>query len=404
MTRNHTYLGQWIRDAWGIFVNELRMIVRDNGVMLIFCFAGLVYPLLYNWIYGYGVVDEMPVAVVDLSGGSYSRRYVRELDATRECAVAFDCGSLDEAKRLLEEQKVHGIVCIPADFDEKLNRMEQGVISTYSDMSTFLYYKNMTLATNQVMLDEVHRIQTERYAAAGYVGEDAVQLIEPVQYDSFLQFNPTISFTMFFVYMAMMMILQQVMFYGSSTLAGTLREEGRSFASLTENLSGHGMGRIVLGRGFAYYLIFIFLGVFGTLLVPWLFHLPMHCRWWEVLVLLLFYVADIIFFSFTWSSAIAKRETVLVLLLFVTPIAVFLTGFTWPTSNFPVFWKVLSYVFPSTFGCRGFMTLCNSGTLEAIAPEIRALTIQTVSYFVLASVAARVENRYGEAVREKGIL
>ena len=402
MTRNHTYLGQWIRDAWGIFVNELRMIVRDNGVMLIFCFAGLVYPLLYNWIYGYGVVDEMPVAVVDLSGGSYSRRYVRELDATRECAVAFDCGSLDEAKRLLEEQKVHGIVCIPADFDEKLNRMEQGVISTYSDMSTFLYYKNMTLATNQVMLDEVHRIQTERYAAAGYVGEDAVQLIEPVQYDSFLQFNPTISFTMFFVYMAMMMILQQVMFYGSSTLAGTLREEGRSFASLTENLSGHGMGRIVLGRGFAYYLIFIFLGVYGTLLVPWLFHLPMHCRWWEVLVLLLFYVADIIFFSFTWSSAIAKRETVLVLLLFVTPIAVFLTGFTWPTSNFPVFWKVLSYVFPSTFGCRGFMTLCNSGTLEAIAPEIRALTIQTVSYFVLASVAAREESRYGEDRRFAG--
>ena len=402
MTRNHTYLGQWIRDAWGFFVNELRMIVRDNGVMLIFCFAGLVYPLLYNWIYGYGVVDEMPVAVVDLSGGSYSRRYVRELDATRECAVAFDCGSLDEAKRLLEEQKVHGIVCIPADFDEKLNRMEQGVISTYSDMSTFLYYKNMTLATNQVMLDEVHRIQTERYAAAGYVGEDAVQLIEPVQYDSFLQFNPTISFTMFFVYMAMMMILQQVMFYGSSTLAGSLREEGRSFASLTENLSGHGMGRIVLGRGFAYYLIFIFLGVYGTLLVPWLFHLPMHCRWWEVLVLLLFYVADIIFFSFTWSSAIAKRETVLVLLLFVTPIAVFLTGFTWPTSNFPVFWKVLSYVFPSTFGCRGFMTLCNSGTLEAIAPEIRALTIQTVSYFVLASVAAREESRYGEDRRFAG--
>ena len=404
MTRNHTYFGQWFRDTWGIFVNELRMIVRDNGVMLIFCFAGLVYPLLYNWIYGYGVVDEMPVAVVDLSGGSYSRRYVRELDATRECAVAFDCGSLEEAKRLLEEQKVHGIVCIPADFDEKLNRMEQGVISTYADMSTFLYYKNMTLATNQVMLDEVHRIQTERYAAAGYVGEDAVQLIEPVQYDSFLQYNPTISFTMFFVYMAMMMILQQVMFYGSSTLAGTLREEGRSFASLTDNLSGHGMGRIVLGRGFAYYLIFIFLGVYGTLLVPWLFHLPMHCPWWEVLVLLLFYVADIIFFSFTWSSAITKRETVLVLLLFVTPIAVFLTGFTWPTSNFPVFWRFLSYVFPSTFGCRGFMTLCNSGSLEAIAPEIRALTIQTVSYFILSSVAARVENRYGEAVREKGIL
>ena len=115
MTHEHTYLGRWFRDVWGIFVNELRMILKDNGVMLIFCFAGLVYPLLYNWIYGYGVVDEMPVAVVDLSGGSYSRRYVRELDATRECAVAYDCGSLEEARGLLEGQKVHGIVLIPAD-------------------------------------------------------------------------------------------------------------------------------------------------------------------------------------------------------------------------------------------------------------------------------------------------
>ena len=390
MAEKITYWGQWIRDTFKIFADELGMVVHDNGVMLIFCFAGLVYPLLYNWIYGYGVVDEMPVAVVDNSQGSYSRRYIREVDAAREVAIAYDCVSLAEARELMEQQKVHGIIYIPSDFDEKLNLMEQATVSTYADMSTFLYYKDLTVATNKVMLDEVHKIQAERYAAAGYTGQDATQLIEPVQYDEYLQYNPAISFTMFFVYMAMMMILQQVMFYGSSTLAGTLREEGRSF---TQQATGGGMGRIVLGRGFAYYLIFIVLGVYGTLLVPTLFHLPLHCDWTAVLVLLLFYVADIIFFSFTWSSAITKRETVLVLLLFVTPIAVFLTGFTWPESQFPYLWKVLSYVFPSTFGCRAYMTLCMSGSLEAIAPEIRALTIQTGIYFLLASLAARVENR-----------
>ncbi len=390
MAEKITYLGQWIRDTFKIFADELGMVVHDNGVMLIFCFAGLVYPLLYNWVYGYGVVDEMPVAVVDNSQGSYSRRYIREVDAAREVAIAYDCVSLAEARELMEQQKVHGIIYIPSDFDEKLNLMEQATVSTYADMSTFLYYKDLTVATNKVMLDEVHKIQAERYAAAGYTGQDATQLIEPVQYDEYLQYNPAISFTMFFVYMAMMMILQQVMFYGSSTLAGTLREEGRSF---TQQATGGGMGRIVLGRGFAYYLIFIVLGVYGTLLVPTLFHLPLHCDWTAVLVLLLFYVADIIFFSFTWSSAITKRETVLVLLLFVTPIAVFLTGFTWPESQFPYLWKVLSYVFPSTFGCRAYMTLCMSGSLEAIAPEIRALTIQTGIYFLLASLAARVENR-----------
>ena len=361
MEKNLTYIGQWLRDTFSIFVNELKLVFSDSGVMLIFCFAGLVYPILYNYIYHDGVVDEMPVAVVDLSQGSYSRRYLREFAATRECAIAYDCVSMAEAEKLMAEQKVHGIVYIPADFDEKLARMEQATLSTYADMSTFLYYKNMTMASNLVMLDEVHQIQAEHYAAAGYTGQDATQLIEPVQYDTFLRYNPTISFTMFFVYMALFMILQQVMFYGSTTLAGTLREEHRSFARLTDNLSGFGMGRVVLGRGAAYFLIFMVLGVYGALLVPHLFHLPQHCYWWEMLILLTFFVADIIYFSFFWSTFITKRETVLVLLLFLTPMAVFLTGFTWPASNFPPFWKAVSYLFPSTFGCRAFMNLSNAG-------------------------------------------
>lgn len=386
-----SYISKWFHDVWNIFTRELKLIGRDNGVMLIFCFAGLVYPLLYNWIYHDGVVDEMPVAVVDNSRGSYSHRYVQKFDATRECAIAYDCVSMAEAEELMKEQKVHGILYIPSDFDNRLALGEQATLSTYADMSTFLYYKNMTIASNLVMLDEVHQIQAEHYAAKGFTGQDAVQLIEPVQYDDARLYNPNISFTMFFIYMALMMILQQVMFYGSSTLAGTLREEGRSFAQLVEG--GHGMGRIVLGRGAAYFLVFLFLGAYGAVLVPHLFHLPMHAAWWDMMLFLAFFVADIILFSFTWSSGIYKRETVLVLLLFVSPIAVFLTGFTWPTENFPVFWRIVSYVFPTTFGCRAYMTLSQTGSLSAIAPELWAMTLQTVVYYILASAAILVENR-----------
>ena len=386
-----SYIRKWFHDVWNIFTRELKLIGRDNGVMLIFCFAGLVYPLLYNWIYHDGVVDEMPVAVVDNSRSSYSRRYVQKFDATRECAIAYDCVSMAEAEELMKEQKVHGILYIPSDFDSRLALGEQATLSTYADMSTFLYYKNMTIASNLVMLDEVHQIQAEHYAAKGFTGQDAVQLIEPVQYDDARLYNPNISFTMFFIYMALMMILQQVMFYGSSTLAGTLREEGRSFAQLVEG--GHGMGRIVLGRGAAYFLVFLFLGAYGAVLVPHLFHLPMHAAWWDMMLFLAFFVADIIVFSFTWSSGIYKRETVLVLLLFVSPIAVFLTGFTWPTENFPIFWRIVSYVFPTTFGCRAYMTLSQTGNLSAIAPELWAMTLQTVVYYILASAAILVENR-----------
>ena len=393
-----SYISKWFSETWQIFINELREVFHDSGVMIIFCFAGLVYPPLYNWIYSIGSVDEMPVAVVDLSQGSYSRRYLQKLDATRECELAYSCISLEEAQELMVSGKVHGIVLIPEDFDTRIVHAEQATVSTYADMSTFLYYKALTIGTNLVMLDEVHTIQTERYAASGFTGQDALQLVEPIQYDDTRLYNPNISFTMFFVHMCLFMILQQVMFYGSTTLAGTLREEGRSFA---RQIGGHGVGRIVLGRGAAYFFIFMFLGVYGAILVPWLFHMPIQASFWDTLILLAFFVADIILFSFTWSSAIAKRETVLVLLLFVSPIAVFLTGFTWPASNFSPFWKVISYVFPTTFGCRAYMTLSNTGSLSAIAPELWYMTIQTVVYYVLASVAMLVENKI-ITVRQKG--
>jgi len=150
---------------------------------------------------------------------------------------------------------------------------------------------------------------------------------------------------------------------------------------------------VVLGRGAAYFLIFLFLGAYGAVLVPHLFHLPQHAAWWDMMIFLGFFVADIVFFSFTWSSGITKRETVLVLLLFMSPIAVFLTGFTWPTENFPYIWKVLSYVFPTTFGCRAYMTLTQTGSLAAIAPEIKAMTIQTAIYYFLSCAAIFAENR-----------
>ena len=40
------------------------------------------------------------------------------------------------------------------------------------------------------------------------------------------------------------------------------------------------------------------------------------------------------------------------------------------------------------------MTLSQTGSLLSIAPELRAITIQTVVYYFLASVAVYVENLY----------
>ena len=193
------YIGAWIRDAYRIFVHEMRLIFSDAGVMVIFFVGGLLYPVLYNLIYSHGTVDDMPVAVVDNSGGAYSRRYLEKVDATRECEILIYCASMPEAQRLMQQQKVHGIIYIPSDFDASLVRGEQGHISTYADMSSFLYYKCLTMGTSLVMLDEMHEIQLERCAASGMDAQQAYQAVQPVLSDESMPYNRPFSYTIFFI-------------------------------------------------------------------------------------------------------------------------------------------------------------------------------------------------------------
>jgi ABC-2 type transport system permease protein len=103
-----------------IFNRELKQILHDGGVMIIFIVAGFLYPILYNYVYKNGILEDTPVAVVDQACCSDSRRMIREMDATRELNIAYRCTDLEEAKALFQERKVNGIILFPEDFGEKL--------------------------------------------------------------------------------------------------------------------------------------------------------------------------------------------------------------------------------------------------------------------------------------------
>lgn len=394
MRKNKTYTGQWLADWFSIFASELKHIFTDSGVMIIFFLAGLAYPLIYSIVYHNGTVDDMPVAVVDNSCSNESRQFTRKLDATREVAVAYKCMDMAEAEKLLQERKVKGIVMFPGDFADKLAAMEQSSISTYADMSSFLYYKNLLMATNHVMLEEMHSIQKTRYAALGYSEQQISQLVQPVKYEENMPFNRNFSYGIFFLSAALMIVIQQTMFYGISMMAGTMREENRSFAVMPDHLKGRGINRVVLGRGGAYWLIYMAISAYVAAIVPSIAGLPQNGTFGSIMMLMIFYVTACVLFSFTFSTLIRRRETVFVLFLFMSPICLFLTGFSWPSSSFPIVWKLFSYIFPSTFAAQAFINMNTAGAdLSLVEPQMTALTIQIVAYYLLSCLAVLIENK-----------
>ena len=68
----------------------------------------------------------------------------------------------------------------------------------------------------------------------------------------------------------------------------------------------------------------------------------------------------------------------------------FISGISWPGSAIPEFWKVVSWIFPSTFGINGFVRINNMGaTLPDVATEYHALWLQAGIYFLTTCIVYR---------------
>ncbi|MBQ6044351.1 MAG: ABC transporter permease [Bacteroidales bacterium] len=388
-----TYVRSWLKDALGIFNLELGRLLRDGGVMIIFIVAGFLYPILYNFVYRNGVLEDTPIAVVDNAGCSDSRRMIREMDATREIEIAYRCTDMEEARELFRDRKVNGIIYFPSDFGDRIANRETAVFSIYADMSSFLYYKNLLMGSEFVMLHEINGIKVERYRFDGLTDQQADAAVNAVLYDDVNPYNHAFSYSIFLISAILMLIIQQVMFYGMSMSVGTMREENRSFASLPDTLKGRGVGRVVLGRGAVYWLVFMIIGIYVTIVVPAMFGFPQRGSFRDIMTLLAIFVTVCVFFCMTWSTLVTRRESAFILFLFMSPVCIFLTGCSWPTTAFPAFWKWFSYLFPSTFGCQAFIDLNTAGAeLEIVASQLKALCLQGIVYFVLACGAVYVEN------------
>lgn len=389
MNKNNSfieYIKDGLKDTWSIFMREFGTIFRDSGVIIIFFFAGLLYPILYNSIFKNETIYKIPIATVDLSSSAQSREFIRNLSATPEVKIEYRCANMEEAKELFDSRKVHGILLIPGEYHKKLNNKEQATISLYSDMSSFLYYKNLALAVNHTILEMSHKIQVERYNASGIAGEQAQQIVKPIPYSAIGLYNPGSGFSSFFVSAMLMIIIHQTLFFGIGMLVGTAREESRHKSLIPAHLHGRGIYRVVIGKAASYFVIYSVLSAYTVGIIPKLFNLPHIGNIWTLYTLLVPFLLATIFFSMTISIFIKNREIGFIIFLFFSVILMFLSGFSWPRSNMPEFWRLFSYLFPSTHGVQGYLKINTMGAeLHQVRFEYVGLWIQAGIYFITAN-------------------
>ena len=383
-------LREAVQDAAFIWRQEMGQVVRDEGVLIFFILVPLLYPLLYSWIYNNEVVREVPVVVVDQSHSSLSREFIQKCDASPDVRVLCYANDLDEARSLVSRQLAKGVYFIPSDFDVRINRLEQATISVYCDMSLMLAYKAVfqtAQTVSQLMGSEIQTKLGQHYTAR----EEQISA-RPLDFDEVAVFNPTGGYGSFIIPAVLMLIIQQSLVLGIGLSAGTAREDNRHQMLIPISRHYNGMLRIVFGKAMVYFMIYAVMTSYLVLIVPRLFGFTAIGHWVDLLLFLLPYVIACIFFGMTVSCIIRYRENVILLIVFVTLPLLFLSGVSWPQSDIPGFWQGISWLFPSTFGVRGYVRINEmGGTLGDVLPELRFLWLQTALYFAAACLVYRYQ-------------
>lgn len=393
-----SYVLTILKDTWNVFTMELKRVFRDPGVILLFFVAGLLYPVIYNLIYYKNMIQDVPVAVVDMCGSQESRRFIHEWDATAEVMVSYPCANLTQAQELLRTQKVHGILYIPADYSAKIaSGLETAKVSLYADMSSFLYMKNVLLSANMVALDEMQNIEIKRYEQMNIDDPTAWALVQGVRYEGVSLYNPTGGYGAFLVPAVLVLILHQTLLFGILMLCGTANEENKEVFLLPGKRRRYSVFRIITGRSIAYFVIYMAISAFDLILIPRIFDLPHLGNNWDIMKMVVPFLFATIYMAMTIGAVLREREAGMVTLLFVSVIFIFISGVSWPFESMPAIWQAVAKIIPSTWGIQGYVHLNTMGAnLATTIHEYNSLWILAGAWFGVCIIVYLIRSRIHE--------
>ncbi len=373
-------------DIYYVWINELKVVFKDEAVILLFFIVPLVYPVLYSFIYNNEVAHEVKVVVVDDSNSALSREFRRKVDATADVRIVGYATDMAEAREAMRRKEAYGIMYIPRDFSKKINTQRQTSVSVYADMSSLLFYKAMLLSATEVSLDMGADIRVAE--TGGATREQDQTTRQTVENEWVVMYNTQNGFASFLVPAILILIIQQTLFLGIATIVGTHNDRKR-FTIASHTVEGKNVGavKLTIGKAFCYASLYMLICVWVLRVVPYIFKFPQIGDPFTIAAFLMPYLLAATFFSMTLSYFCSQREFGMPLFVFTSVLFIFISGISWPWTAIPDPIKSIAYIIPSTPGIHGFIKINTMGsTLLDVWKEYTTLWIHAGVYCFTAII------------------
>ena len=384
----HSRLFLWFVQVLKVCGRELLLVFRDEGVVIFFLLLNAAYPVFYALIYNPEVVRNEPVVVVDDNRTQESRDFIRRMDATQEVAIIGYAANMQEAQDAMHRKDCYGILHVPRDFGQSLNRGEQGHVSLYCDMSVMMRYKAMFTALNNV----TQALGNEQLAArVEPVLNMSGSIIESRQVPVG---NPAMGIASAVLLFILPLVLQQSMILGIAMLHGGSIERRRRNGGRDPMAYEAGPAATIIGKMMCHQIVYVLPVIYVLHYVPLMFGFPQYGDLLHIICLAVPFIIAVSLMGQTLQAFVNERESVFLLFVFSSVVFVFLTGVSWPRYLMSRFWRVVGDCVPGIWMVNGYVRMQADGAvLSQVAHEYWMLWLQVPVMFILAYLVEKYINR-----------
>ncbi|AWL79009.1 ABC transporter permease [Capnocytophaga canimorsus] len=340
---------------------EWKYIFRDKAVLFSFLGVSLIVPFLYTFVYSHETLEKLPIGVVDNDNSGNSRQLLRMMDGSSQVTIFQSYPDLVEARQSFERQEIRGVVVIPDNFSQLLQRGEQPFISVYADASYLLYYKQILTAVKTSAAYLNAGIQIKKESAQGKLPTQARNDSVAVSAKTVSLYNPSSGYATFLIPVVLVIIFQTCILTSIGILGGTMRE-GKKLRKLYPHSDNFlGTLPIVMGKATTYLVLGLAILLVMLGVVMPVFNIPMRNNLLTVVVFMIPFLLSLVYLGIFLLNFFKHREDAIMLIMYTSIPALLITGISWPTTSIPNWIQVISYLVPSTIGAKGFVSLTQMG-------------------------------------------
>lgn len=187
-----------------IFIHDIR-----RGILLIF--AASAYLLLFSWLYLFGIVNNIPLLIVDQDNTAISRNLTKKFaDSDTFKAVAWG-DKLEDVESWFNTQGRHSAaLVIPKDFAKKIQTETQSNVMLVVDATNIIVSSNSNIAAFDIVQSFNQEMGRKLIARdVSQVPYLAELRLEPVKFNYRILGNPQLDYLRFFVFGLALIAMQQ---------------------------------------------------------------------------------------------------------------------------------------------------------------------------------------------------